>query len=166
MDGKVIAGLQVMSRDELISFSATALETIERLEKLNKQFKEDLEASGTVDVEIIWKWREWLGSMDKERDAWAQLATVLSAENKTLKAENQKMINRCEDILKMLDNVSIYASVRVDGNKPPSFLIGVIHKIKKSIDSGKSNLLEFFADEPVEVSQPEPADSVEPAING
>jgi hypothetical protein len=164
MDQQIISGLKVMSRDELLTFSATAMETIERLERSNKQFKEDLEASGTVDVEVIWKWREWLGAMDKERDTWAQLATMLSAENKALKAENQKMIDRCEEILKMLDNISIYASVRVDGNKPPSFLIGVIHRIKKSIDASKSALLEFFADEPVEM--PQPAAPVEPTIDG
>lgn len=164
MDQQVIGGLKAMSRDELIAFSTTAMETIERLERSNKQFKEDLEASGTVNVEVIWKWREWLATMDKERDSWAQLATTLSAENKALKAENQKMINRCEGILKMLDDISIYTSIRVDGNKPPSFLIGVIGRIKKSIDDGKSALLEFFADEPVDVSQPF-TDPLDPAAN-
>ena len=164
MDHKMIDGLMAMSRDDLIKFSTTAIETIERLEGFNKLFKEDLEASGTVDVEIIWKWREWLGTMDKERDTWAQLATMMSAENKALKAENEKMIDRCEEILQMLDSISVFVNVQVDANKPPSFLLGVIQRVKRSIDNSKSALLEFFADEPVEVSQ-QTTGPLEPAAN-
>lgn len=164
MDSKVIAGLNTMSRDDLLKFSAVALETIERLEKSNNQFKEDLEASGTVDVEVIWKWRAWLDSMDRERNDWAVMATTLSAENKQLKADNQRLVGRANQILKMLDNISIFTNTQVDVSKPPSFLIGVIHRIKHSIDNGKSALLEFFADEPVEVSQP--AGPLDPAVNG
>lgn len=164
MDHKMIAGLQAMSRDDLLNFAATALATIERLEKSNQQFKEDLEASGTVDVGVIWKWRSWLDTMDRERNDWAVMATTLSAENKQLKADNQRLLYRAEQILKLLDDISVFTNIQVDITKPPSFLIGAIHRIKKSIDQGKSALLEFFADEPVEVSQP--TKPVEPAANG
>lgn len=149
MDDKVIDGLQSMSKEELVKFSADALETIGRLEALNTQFKHDLEASGSISPEIIWQWREWLGTMDKERDAWATLATKTSEENRILKNENEHLLARCTNILQVLDKISVFSSVHVDGNKPPSFLVGVIQKIRKAIGDSKSALLEFVIDEPM-----------------
>jgi len=150
---KVIEGLQAMTKEELIKFSANALATIERLETLNTQFKHDLEASGSVSPEIIWRWREWLDTMDKERDGWATLATKTSEENKILKNENDRLLDRCENIIHVLDRISIFSNIHVDGNKPPSFLIGVIQKIRKAINDSKSALLEFVIDEPIIESQ-------------
>lgn len=149
MDNEMMNGLQAMSRSELIKFAVTALETIERLEKSNEQYKNDLEAAGTVDTSIIWQWREWLGKIDQERDQWAVLATKTSEENKALKSENNKLLNRTYKILEMLDDISKYTNVEVDGNKPPSFLLGVIIRIKKSINTAKSSLIEFIVDEPI-----------------
>lgn len=154
---KIIIGLQAMSKDELVKFAANAIESIERLETSNDQFKSDLEASGTIDTAIIWQWREWLDAVDKERDTWAVLATKLSEENKAIKAENKKLLDRSSRILEMLDKISIHANVQVDGNKPPSFLLGVIDRIKKSINNSKSALIEFVVDEPIiETREPEP----------
>jgi hypothetical protein len=152
MDRKIVDGLLAMNKDELLNFATTAIKTIERLEASNRQFREDLEASGTVDVEVIWRWRAWLETLNTERDNWAQLATTLSAENKALRAENQKIIDRCASVLRMLDGISVFTQVQVDVSKPPSFLVGAFHRVKKAIDSGKSAMLEFFADEPVEVA--------------
>lgn len=149
MDNEMMNGLQAMSRNDLIKFAVTALETIERLEKSNEQYKNDLEAAGTVDTSVIWQWREWLGKMDEERDQWAVLATKTSEENKTLKAENKKLLDRTSKILEMLDDISKYTNSEVDGNKPPSFLLGVIIRIKKSINIAKSSLIEFIVDEPI-----------------
>lgn len=146
---QVIDGLQAMNKSELVKFAADALETIERLEALNNQFKHDLEASGSISPEIIWQWREWLGTMDKERDTWATLATKTSEENRILKNENEHLLARCTNILQVLDKISVFSNVHVDGNKPPSFLIGVIQKIRKAIGDSKSALLEFVIDEPI-----------------
>ena len=146
---KVIDGLQSMNKNELVKFAADALTTIERLETLNNQFKHDLEASGSISPEIIWQWREWLGTMDKERDAWATLSTKTSEENRILKNENERLLARCTNILLVLDKISIFSNIHVDGNKPPSFLIGVIQKIRKAIIDSKSALLEFVIDEPM-----------------
>lgn len=146
---QVIDGLQAMTKSELIRFAADALKTIERLEALNNQFKHDLEASGSISPEIIWQWREWLGTMDKERDDWATLATKTSEENRILKNENERLLGRCTNIIQVLDKISVFSSIHVDGNKPPSFLIGVIQKIRKAIGDSKSALLEFVIDEPM-----------------
>ena len=149
MDDEVIDGLRTMNKDELIKFAADALETIDRLETLNTQFKHDLEASGSISPEIIWRWREWLDTMDKERDGWATLATKTSEENRNLKNENDHLMARCTNILQVLDRISIFSNVHVDGNKPPSFLVGVIQKIRKAINDSKSALIEFVIDEPM-----------------
>jgi hypothetical protein len=164
MDSEVIEGLQTMTKDELIGFSANALEVIERLEVLNTQFKHDLEASGSISPEIIWQWREWLGIMDKERDNWATLATKISEENRILKNENERLFERCTSVLQVLDRISVFSNVQVDGNKPPSFLVGVIQKIRKAISDSKSALLEFVIDEPIiETQTPALPPSADPA---
>jgi len=164
MDDKIMTGLQAMTKDELIKFSLNAIDTIERLETSNEQFKSDLEAAGTVDTTIIWRWREWLDAMDKERDEWAVLATKTSEENKALKSENKKLIEKTGKVLEMLDMISRYANTEVDGNRPPSFLIGVITRIKKAISDGKSALIEFIVDEPIIENREQMQAPLQPAL--
>jgi hypothetical protein len=87
--------------------------------------------------------------MDKERDEWATLATKTSEENRSLKNENDMLLNRCDNIIQALDKISVFTSVHVDGNKPPSFLVAVLQKVRKTIIDSKSALLEFVIDEPI-----------------
>lgn len=167
MDNEVTDGLRAMSKEELIVFAANALETIEHLESTNTQFKHDLEACGSISPEIIWRWRDWLDTMDKERDGWATLATKTSEENGILKNENDMLLNRCNKIIQVLDKISIFTNIHIDGNKPPSFLIGIIQKIRKTIIDSKSALLEFIIDEPIIETQDQPVapESVEQSQN-
>ena len=159
MDSEMIEGLRAMSKDELVTFAANALATIEQLETMNTRFKHDLEACGSISPEIIWRWRDWLDTMDKERDAWATLATKTSEENRSLKNENDMLLNRCDKIIQALDKISVFTSVHVDGNKPPSFLVAVLQKVRKTIIDSKSALLEFIIDEPIIETQAQPPET-------
>jgi len=64
-----------------------------------------------------------------------------------------------DKIIQALDKISVFTSVHVDGNKPPSFLVAVLQKVRKTIIDSKSALLEFVIDEPIIETQAQPPET-------
>ena len=147
-------GIKGMSRDELEAFALSAAQAMERLERDNTQLRFDLSTTSNVDPDVINQWREWLQTVEAEREKWSELATEKSIENNQLIAENRHMRFVCEAILETLDSIAKLAHDQADPKKQAITLVRTLEQIRDAANTEKGKFIRFLLEPaPYEVQQ-------------
>ena len=105
--------LSTVPREDLEVFAASAMDRLSSLEENLKRLEEQL----TVDPEVIDQWREWLATVDGEREKWTETATRLSGELREEKQENARLFQSVKDLTVTLERIHDKAK-RSSGEKP------------------------------------------------
>lgn len=146
--GEVMNGIETMSRDDLENFAKNTIVALQMLEIENKQLLFDIESSATVDVKVINGWRDLVNSSDQEREKWSQLATEMAEKNQLIVKTNEKLRFAAEKILTTLDSIAKTAHDNADPRLKALKLSRKMKRIEDEANAAKSEILEFFADEP------------------
>jgi transketolase len=141
-----------MSRDELEEFARNTLVALRELEIENDKLKLNLDTAAHVDIEVINAWQKSAVKAEKERNKWSKLATKMSEENQQLKKMNEKLMLTSEKILTTLDSIAKTAHDNANPKLKALKLSRVMTRIKDVANEAKSEILEFFAEEPDEQS--------------
>lgn len=140
--------IETMSRDELEEFAQNTLVALQELEIENEKLRLRLDTAAKVDIEVINSWRDTASRADKERNKWSRLATEMSQENQRLKAMNEKLKLTSEKILTTLDSIAKTAHDNASPKLKALKLSRVMQRIKDVANESKSEILEFFVEEP------------------
>jgi hypothetical protein len=163
-------GIKGMTRDELERFAISAAQAMESLERDNAQLRFDLSTTSSVDPDVINQWREWLQTVEAEREKWSDLATTKSIENNQLIAENRHMRSVCQAILETLDSIGKIAHDQADPKRQSITLVRTLEQIRDAAFKDKGSVLQFLLQEPpYETTEDEPEKEPEeepPALEG
>ena len=149
-------GIKGMTRDEVAKFAISAARAMERLEKDNAQLRFDLSTTSSVDPDVINQWREWLQTVEAERERWSELATAKSIENNNLIAENRHMRFVCQAILETLDSIGKIAHDQADPKKQSITLVRTLEQIRDAAFKDKGSVLQFLLQPPPYEDEEEP----------
>jgi archaellum component FlaC len=93
--------ITTVPREDLEAFAVDAMNRLISLENNLKTLEEQL----TVDPEVIEQWREWLATVDGEREKWAATATRLSGEVRDERQENSRLFQTVKDLTVTLERI-------------------------------------------------------------
>jgi len=142
--------IETMSRDELEEFAKNTIVALRDLEIENEKLKLNLDITAKVDIDVINGWQKSASTSEKERDKWSKLATKMSEENQQLKKTNEKLRLTAEKILTTLDSIAKTAHDNANPKLKALKLSRVMKRIKDVANEAKSEILEFWVDEPIE----------------
>lgn len=141
-------GIEIMSRDELEEFAKKSILALQQLEEENRQLRFDVDSASSVDIKVINGWRSLINTSEKEREKWSNIATEVSEKNQEMKKSNDRLRLVAEKILATLDSIGKRAHDNADPKLKPLKLSRVMQRIEEEANSAKSEILEFFIDEP------------------
>lgn len=93
--------LATVPREDLEIFVADSMRRMDGLEQNLQSLEEYLK----IDPEVIGQWREWLATVDGERERWMETATRLSDELQEEKQENSRLFQVIKDLTVTLERV-------------------------------------------------------------
>lgn len=140
--------IEIMSRDELEIFAERTLLALQEADLENDQLRFDIETAATVDIDVINGWRQLVNSSEREREKWADLSTKMSEKNQQLVKANEKLMLAAEKILGTLDDIAKTAHDNSDPKMKALKLSRTMKRIEEDANLAKSEILEFFAEEP------------------
>jgi chromosome segregation ATPase len=98
-----------LPRTKLEEFALQAVQTMEDLERENKQLERDIEDVQKIDIDVIKGWREWIQTVNKDHEKWIDIATTLSTEKQEIKEKYRAATETIENIMESLGKIETIA---------------------------------------------------------
>jgi DNA repair exonuclease SbcCD ATPase subunit len=149
--------LSTVPREDLEAFAADAMQRLESLGDNLQRLEEQLK----VDPEVIDQWREWLATVDAEREKWAATSTRLSGELHDEKQHNARLFQHGKDLTVTLERIHDKAK-RVSGEKTRTLdLKRAVGEIQQQASAAMVDAYEGFLGWPDEVDTSAPPPQLE-----